>query len=306
MGPPSRAQLYGGLAVAGYACYAVYRRWARGVPLAGAKVVISGASAGIGAALGKECATRGATVYLLARNVEALEAVAAEINASSAKGSAIPLQCDCAEANQVATILAEVGGAPDVLINNAGAGAWRYLNEAPAGDVAFCMSAPYGCAALLSRALMPAMLRSRKKSAVVIVQSPAALCAVPGATAYSCARWALRGLFEALTNDCYGSSVNIQMAVFGEVSSSYFTTNAGAKDRLPKISDWLVRPLLAPEDAAAVAADQIESGRSVVFAPFMLRVVAVTNHLWPQAVRILAVATSPVTWRDFAAATCPP
>ena len=47
---PSRARLYCGGAAAGYVCYALYRRWSRGVPLRGATVVISGASAGIGAA----------------------------------------------------------------------------------------------------------------------------------------------------------------------------------------------------------------------------------------------------------------
>jgi hypothetical protein len=90
------------------------------------------------------------------------------------------------------------------------------------------------------------------------------------------------------------------MAVFGEVSSEYFSTNAGAADRLPKIAKWLVKPILTPEAAAVVAADQIESGRAVVFAPFMLRVVAGLNHLCAPAVRALVVATSSVSSADFA------
>lgn len=291
---PSRARLYCGGAAAGYVCYALYRRWSRGVPLRGATVVISGASAGIGAALAKECAKRGSKVYLLARNEEALDKVVAEIG----RENAVALRCDCSDAAQVAKV-AEAVGVPTVLVNNAGAGAWRFLNEAPASDVTFCLGAPYVAAALLSREFAPKMIRSGKKSSILAVQSPAGLLAVPGATSYVCARWALRGLYESLVQDCYSSSVNSQMAVFGEVSSEYFSTNAGAADRLPKIAKWIM-PILTPEAAAVVAADQIESGRAVVFAPFMLRVVAGLNHVCAPAVRALVVATSSVSSADFA------
>lgn len=89
--------------------------------LKGRTAIVTGASRGLGAAIGVELARRGAAVMLAARTVEACWDVADEIRAAG--GTAEATACDVADYDQVAGIVAEAAarlGGPHILINNAG------------------------------------------------------------------------------------------------------------------------------------------------------------------------------------------
>jgi len=74
------------------------------------------------------------------------------------------------------------------------------VEETSADEAVAMMAMPYFAAFYLTRALLPAML-DRGTGQIIYVNSPAALVAWPGATGYTAARWALRGLAEALRAD---------------------------------------------------------------------------------------------------------
>src|SRR5215831_2462391 len=97
--------------------------------LRGKRVVVTGASRGIGEVLAQKFAARGATVALVARSADAIEKLAADLG-----GSAHP--ADLGDAKQVATLINHIedeAGPIDVLVNNAGidiAGAfWDHTPE---------------------------------------------------------------------------------------------------------------------------------------------------------------------------------
>lgn len=102
---------------------------------------------------------------------------------------------------------------PDILINCAGAGTWRFLHESSVNDLKLNLAAPFMAAMWVTRAFVPAMV-ARGSGCIVNVQSPAAYCAFGGATGYIAGRWALRGLSEATRADLHGTGVHVQVCAW--------------------------------------------------------------------------------------------
>ena len=246
--------------------------------------VVTGASSGIGAATAKALAREGWRVVLVARRAERLEEFVAEI--TNAGGVAIAEALDGADGNAVLAMAERVHskwGAPSLLVNSAGAGVWRFLEETSPEQIVEMMGAPFLAAANASRALMQGMLDAGD-GLLIHVGSPASVMPWPGATAYTASRWALRGLHEALCMDLAGTGVRSSLIYFGEVSSEYFDANPDSREHIPSIGGWV--PISSPERCAEVILEVVQRPRRVVFYPFALRLMA-----W-----MAAVAPAPTRW----------
>ena len=258
----------------------------------GSLVLITGASSGIGAATAKAMARIGGRVVLLARTQAALEKVAADISASG--GQARAYQIDLTDAEAVATVAKNITaqiGTPDILINNAGAGRWLFVEETSPAEAVEMMAAPYFAAFYLTRAFLPDMLR-RGSGHIVNITSPASRIVWPGATAYTAARWAMRGFTEALRSDLRGSRLRVTLAVLGKVSSTYWEHNPGSEERLPKIATLI--PTLTPEHAATAIVRGVERNAREIVAPPMLRFIYLQHSLFPRLVEWMMNSTG---WR---------
>jgi NAD(P)-dependent dehydrogenase (short-subunit alcohol dehydrogenase family) len=131
------------------------------VELEGKRILLTGASSGIGEAAAEKLARRGATVVVVARRQELLDAVVARI--SEAGGDARAHACDLSDLDAVdelvATVTAELGGV-DILVNNAGRSIRRPLTESLERwhDVERTMTLNYYGPLRLIRGLAPGML----------------------------------------------------------------------------------------------------------------------------------------------------
>jgi short-subunit dehydrogenase len=251
--------------------------------------VVSGASSGIGAATAKGLAKDGWGVVLLARNPAALEAVEREIREVGGWARAIPTDAaDGSAVEAAANRIAAECGPVELVVNAAGAGRWRFIEETSPEDVRTMMDAPFFAAFHLTRAFMPEMLR-RARGHVIHVNSPVSSMGWPGATGYMAARWALRGLHEALCLDLVGTGVRSTHVVFGKTKSDYFVNNPGSEERLPTIAKWV--PEITPERCAEVIRALVRRPRREFFYPFRLRVFARLNRFFPSVVRALSVRT---------------
>lgn len=247
--------------------------------LSGKRFLITGASSGIGAATAEAAAKRGAELFLVARSVDKLEAVAAKIRQN---GGAVSTHAfDVSDAEQVDRLVAAVP-TPDVLFNNAGAGKWKPLVETEPAEAAAMIAAPYLAAFYTTRAFLPAML-ARRSGVIAFMNSAASRLVWSGACAYASTRWAVRGLFETVREETYGTGVRTSMATFAKVSSEYWQNNPGSDAHVPKAQSMV--PVLSAEKAANLILDGLVAEREEIIAPWQLRLFFLSGRLFPATTR---------------------
>jgi short-subunit dehydrogenase len=233
--------------------------------LDGKLALVTGASSGIGVEIAKAIAAKGARVILVARGREGLEQTAAEIEAAG--GEAIAMPADLSDVSDIARLADEVltgPGVPDVLVNNAGAGRWRAIDETEPGEAHSAIAVPYLAAYELTRELAPAMIE-RGSGHILNMTSAAGFVTIPGANAYGVARWAMRAFSSQLTEDLRGTGVGVSLLAPNEVDSPYFDNNPGSRERIPRIAK--VIGTLDEADVGAAAVRLIESERRELIVP---------------------------------------
>ncbi len=185
--------------------------------LAGRTALVTGASRGIGLATARALAASGARVALLARTADALHAAAGAIG-----DDALAVPCDVRDARAVDAALEQVratfGGAPDVLVNNAGAFTLAAVAETAPDAFAAALEANLVAPFRIVRALLPEML-ARGRGHVVTVGSIADRHAFPENGAYAASKFGLRGLHEVLRGELRGTGVRASLVSPGPVDT---------------------------------------------------------------------------------------
>lgn len=229
-------------------------------------VLVTGASSGIGRAAAELFARRGARVLLTARRADRLADVAAGIRTAGGEAATYPI--DLADTDRVPPLAeAIIGehGVPDVLVNNAGAGQWKPFVETSADEARAMMDVPYLAAFAVTRAFLPAMLK-RGSGQIAFVTSPASFMVWPNASAYIAARFALRGLAQALRAELRRTRIGVTLVTLGPVASPYWEHNPGSRRFLP-----LHMPEMSVEQAAETVADAVKKRRRHVVRPAFFR-----------------------------------
>jgi uncharacterized protein len=254
----------------------------------GRAIVVTGASRGIGQFAARALARAGGRVALLARSPEVLQ-VATEIvsEGGEAQGYCVDLTDPAAVVRVGRQIVSDIGE-PEIVINNAGAGRWLHVEETPPEEAAAMVASPYLAAFYVTREFLPSML-SRRDGYIVNVNSPVAWLPWPGATAYMCARWALRGFTEALRTDLHGTGIKVMTLVPGKTSSTYFEHNPNSEERLPRITRWI--RTLTPEEVAATLVNGIERDRCEIVFPWTLKLVFILHAVAPGLVNSMMNST---------------
>ena len=248
--------------------------------------LITGASSGVGADAARHLSARGYRVLLVARGAAALERVAESIGASAAVEV-----CDASSGEAVAALAERVRrdyGVPDVIVNCAGAGQWKLIEDTACEEALAMMQVPYLAAFNMSHAFMREML-ARRSGVIIHVNSPASIFPWPSCVGYAAARWALRGLHMSLRQDLAGTGVTSCHVVFGRVDSPYFDNNPGTAEKIP----WISRTIrtLSTDECGRVIADLAEKPRPELLHPSMLRAQGWMYRLTPGLVLWLLRAT---------------
>ncbi len=194
--------------------------------LAGAVVLVTGASSGIGAATARRLARRGAVVGLAGRDGARLEHVLAECRRFTPGGQAWLADLgDDAGVTRLAAQAEEVLGPLDVLVNNAGMPMRRHASRLSMADVTIAMQVNFLAAARLTLCVLPGMV-ARGHGTIVNVGSSGGRIGTPGQAAYAASKFALSGFSEVLAIDLWGTGVRVRLVQPGPVDTPLWSAPA--------------------------------------------------------------------------------
>ena len=201
--------------------------------LQGRRVLITGASSGVGVAAVARFAAEGARLAIVSRSEEALLEVASE-NAPGA--IVIPADLADREAAEEAVERArrELGGI-DIVVSNHAAAVFGHLLEVHPEDFERTVAVTFGGAVNLIRAALPELRRTQ--GAIVVTGSLMARVPLPTWSAYSAAKHALRGFLNSLRIEEreQGSGVRISMVHPGPIDTPLFAQSSSATGFKPRI-----------------------------------------------------------------------
>ncbi|NNG21239.1 SDR family NAD(P)-dependent oxidoreductase [Naumannella sp. ID2617S] len=207
--------------------------------------VVTGASAGIGAATARTLAREGFTVVCAARRTENVQKLAEEING-------IAVTCDVTSDESVAELARAAGDRVDVLVNNAG-GALGLEPVAEADLSAW--QAMYDSnvlgAARVTKALLPAV--EAAEGEVIFITSVAADGGYEGGAGYCGVKAAERSIVQAMRLELFDRPVRIAEVVPGMVHTDFSLNRFGGDaEKAEKVYAGVVDPLVAEDVAECI------------------------------------------------------
>jgi short-subunit dehydrogenase len=222
----------------------------------GSKVLVTGATGGLGHALARGLHARGARLVLTGRRTDALTPLATELGAEA-------ITADLSVRADIERLASSVGDV-DVLIANAALPATGHLLELSQGQIDTMLEVNLNAPIALVRALAPAMA-ARGSGQVVLISSLSGKSASPGSSIYNASKFGLRGFAHAAREDLRRSGVGVSVIMPGFIRDAGMYADAGVK--LPPGVGTS-----SPEQVTAATITAIERNRGEVsVAPFGVR-----------------------------------
>jgi short-subunit dehydrogenase len=226
------------------------------IEVAGANVLVTGASSGIGAALATLLAERGATVGLVGRRADKLGEVLALCQASTPRSKMwVGDLGDLEWAEQLTDEAWTEFGHLDVLVNNAAMPKVRAVADLTPAEVEHTMAVNFFSPVRMTLVALPRML-ARGRGAIVNVASMGGRVGISREAAYSASKFALTGWSESLAIDLHGTGIDVRLIQPGPIDTDIW-------DRPGEEHATYNGPLEPPRDVAegivaALAGDRFE------------------------------------------------
>jgi len=229
--------------------------------------LVTGATGGLGTAIARALAARGAVPVLTGRRSDVLEPLAAETG-----GRAVA--ADLADPASVERLLAEAGDV-DVLVANAALPGSGHISSFSVEDIDRALAVNLRAPMVMARRLAEPMA-ARGFGHIVFVSSLAGKAASGGGSVYSATKFGVRGFAHGLREDLRGAGVGVSVVLPGFIRGSGMFHDAGVE--LPAFVGTKT-----PEDVAAAVVRAIERDRAEIdVAPLGLRVGAAFAGLAPE------------------------
>lgn len=253
-------------------------------------VLVTGAASGIGKALATALARRGCDVALADRDEAGIRALAQQLSAN-AKGKITHTRVDVGNPSDIEAMAATVLSAHprlNIVINNAGVALFGQFHETNAADMDWLIGINFWGVVNVTRALLP-HLEQQPASHIVNLSSIFGIVAPPGQTAYSAAKFAVRGFSEALRHELAlrNSSTRLSVVHPGGIATgiarsarvgAHMTDNARRSESIDRFE---AIAQTTPDEAARVILDGIEADKPRILIGSDARRLDIVQRLFP-------------------------
>jgi short-subunit dehydrogenase len=240
--------------------------------LGGRTALVTGASGGLGQAIARALAARGARVVLTARRAEVLEALAAETGGRA-------LACDLSDRAAVERLVEEAG-AIDVLVANAGIPGSGPLESFSVEQIDRALDVNLRAPMVMTRLMVEGMVE-RGGGQIVFVSSLSGKAGTARTSVYAATKFGLRGFAQSLREDLRPRGVGVSTVFPGFIRDAGMFHDSGAK--LPGYVGTKT-----PEDVARAVVRAIEHDRSEIdVAPLQMRIGTAFAGVAPEAAAIV-------------------
>ena len=244
--------------------------------LKGARVIVTGASSGIGRAIAIEFGRRGAALALAARNRGALDDVATEIRRDGRTAVVIPTDVTAADAPErmILETVRQLGGL-DILVNNAGIGLHGTIADASAADVEALFRLNVLAAAAAIRAVVPIM-RAQRSGMVINISSMAGRIVTPRIGYYSATKFALAAIGDSLRMEEAHRGIEVMNVFPGFTRTAFGQNRLGLRGR----TSHQRLPAVPAEKVARRVANAVERNQHSVYVSWIPdRFALAANHV---------------------------
>jgi short-subunit dehydrogenase len=237
--------------------------------LSSSVALVTGATGGIGHAIARALAARGARLIVTGRRAEVLQGLATELDARA-------VACDLSSRDDVAALASEaITAAVDVVVANAGLPASGVFTDLSQEQIDTMLEVNLRAPIALARALAPSMIE-RQRGHMVFVSSLSGKTASPASSIYSATKFGLRGFAQGIRADLRPHGVGVSTVFPGFIRDAGMF--ADTELELPKGVGTRT-----PRDVAAAIVRAIDEDRAELdVAPLGLRVGSTFASVAPQ------------------------
>lgn len=244
------------------------------------KVLITGASSGLGAALALALSKKGAYLVLIARRQAKLKSLASHINQAGGQAKIFP--CDVADYQQVKTTYRQLKnkvGAIDVAFLNAGIGSQTLAQNLSVKEVKSVMNTNYFGVVNWLEPLLKQM-QPQNKGIIVITSSLAAYRGLPGSGSYAASKAALTTLIESCQIDLLATKIKLIL-----IMPYFMITEMSGLDQPRNLKIWT-----SAQKAARVIINGIAQGKQEIIFPWHF-------HLFMYIMKIIPLPIYRLFWK---------